>query len=162
MTITYKVTDDHSAVASTFEVVVPPGWDVGAHVHSQGEEIFYVLEGELDLLAFTPATPSSPDWHDWTSRSGRTVVRGGPGSLAFVPPGCPHAFSNPGPRPARMLFQAAPPGHEHYFEQLAQVLAEVPPDDKAITALRLQHGITQLTPLRPDLGRAADRRTVRK
>ncbi|MFC4587037.1 cupin domain-containing protein [Sphaerisporangium corydalis] len=157
MTVTYKVTGGRSAVASTFEVVVPPGWDVGAHVHDHGEEIFYVLEGELDLLAFAPAAPRSGDWQSWTSRSGETVVRGGPGSLAFVPPGCPHAFSNPGTRPARMLFQAAPAGHEHYFEELAEILAEVPPDDRAIEALRFRHGITQLTPLRPDVGQAAHR-----
>jgi quercetin dioxygenase-like cupin family protein len=149
MTVTYKVTGDRSAVASTFEVVVPPGWDVGAHVHSQGEEIFYVLEGELQLLAFAPAAPVGPDWHDWSSDAGHTIMRGGPGSLAFVPPGCPHAFSNPGPGPARMLFQAAPPGHEHYFEGLARILAEVPPQDSDIVALRERYGITQLTPLRP-------------
>ena len=150
MTVTYKVTADRSAVASTFEVVVPPGWDVGAHVHSHGEEIFYVVEGEMDLLAFAPTLPRTQDWHNWTSHDGHTFLRGGPGSMAFVPPGCPHAFSNPGPKPAKMLFQAAPPGHEHYFEKLAEMLADDPPDDKAIIALRLQYGITQLTPLRPN------------
>ena len=26
-----------------------PGFDVGAHRHAEAEEIFYILEGELDL-----------------------------------------------------------------------------------------------------------------
>ena len=51
---TVKVTMDHAAFASTFEMRIPPGYDVGAHVHSQGEEIFYVVQGHLDVLAFEP------------------------------------------------------------------------------------------------------------
>ena len=51
---TVKVTMDEAAFASTFEMRIPPGYDVGAHVHSQGEEIFYVVQGHghLDVLAF--------------------------------------------------------------------------------------------------------------
>ncbi|OEV24203.1 cupin, partial [Streptomyces nanshensis] len=49
--VTFKVTGQHSRAASSFEVVVPPGFDVGAHVHTRSEELFYVLEGELELLA---------------------------------------------------------------------------------------------------------------
>ena len=55
--VTFKVTGTHSRTASSFEVVVPPGFDVGAHVHSRSEELFYVLEGELDVLAFEPLVP---------------------------------------------------------------------------------------------------------
>ena len=44
----------NQAVASTVEVVVSSGFDVGAHVHRAGQELFYVLEGELGLLAFEP------------------------------------------------------------------------------------------------------------
>ena len=51
---TLKVPGGNPAVASTFEVVVPPGFDVGAHVHRAGQELFYVLEGELGVLAFEP------------------------------------------------------------------------------------------------------------
>jgi len=51
---TLKVPGGDPAFASTFEVVVPPGFDVGAHVHRAGQELFYVLEGELGLLAFEP------------------------------------------------------------------------------------------------------------
>lgn len=147
---TLKVPGGDPAVASTFEVVVPAGFDVGAHLHRAGQELFYVLEGELDLLAFEPQTTSEPDWHEWVSASGKRFLRGGPGSLLFIPPGCPHAFANPTTRPARVLFQAAPSGHEDYLDELAALLREAKgrPDPAAVAALRRRHDIEQLTPLR--------------
>ncbi len=149
MQVRAKVTGDHAVSASTFEVVVPPGFDVGAHIHAAGEELFYVLDGELDLLAFEPSRRTGGDWQAWTSSDGRRVQRCGPGSLMFVPPGCPHAFANPGSAPARMLFQFAPPGHEWYFAELAKILGRGgAPDPDEIRALRARHGIEQLTPLR--------------
>jgi uncharacterized RmlC-like cupin family protein len=82
------------------------------------------------------------------------VFRGGPGSLMFVPPGCPHAFANPNTAPARMLFQAAPTGHEKYFEELFALLAaSEPPDPEVIAALRRRYDIEQLTPLFPGRSR---------
>ena len=171
------------AVASTFEIEVPAGYDVGAHVHTKGEELFYVLEGTLDLLAFEPqqrtpddwhlihlghlalsgaglliveATAVSPegritpgDWHQWVSASGERYLRGEPGSLMFVPAGVPHAFANLSGRPARMLFQAAPSGHEDYFEELAALLRATDgrPDPEQVASIRGRHDIQQLTNL---------------
>jgi hypothetical protein len=49
-----------------------------------------------------------------------------------------------------MLFQASPPGHERYLEELAKLLARPgPPDQTAIAELRARHDIHQLTPLVP-------------
>jgi oxalate decarboxylase/phosphoglucose isomerase-like protein (cupin superfamily) len=145
-----KVGKGDTALASTFEIVVPPGFDVGAHVHSAAEELFYVLEGELDLLAFEPETRSAGDWHEWGSDSGQRFLRGGTGSLMFVPPGCPHAFANSSEQPARMLFQAAPAGHEDYLEELAALLqaAGGRPDPNEVAELRRRYDIEQLTALR--------------
>jgi hypothetical protein len=68
----------------------------------------------------------------------------------FVPPGCPHAFHNPGPVPARMLFLVAPAGHEEYLDELGEVLASAgPPDQAAIAELRARWDIQQLTPMVP-------------
>jgi oxalate decarboxylase/phosphoglucose isomerase-like protein (cupin superfamily) len=53
--MTLKVGDKNSQAWSMFEVVdIGPGFDVGAHLHRNAEELFYVLEGQLDLLAFEP------------------------------------------------------------------------------------------------------------
>lgn len=147
--MTLKVGEDVSPHWSVFESVVQPGFDVGAHLHHDAEELFYVLDGELDLLAFEPLVRTSGDWQTWESSSGAKVARGGPGSLMHVPPGCPHAFANPGTVAARMLFVVAPSGHEHYIQELAQLVAGGgPPDPNAIAELRRRHDIQQLTPLR--------------
>jgi oxalate decarboxylase/phosphoglucose isomerase-like protein (cupin superfamily) len=110
--------------------------------------VFYVLEGELDLLAFQPSAEANGDWRTWESKTGATVFRGGPGSFMFVPAGCPHAFFNPGSAPARMLFLVSPAGHENYLQELTDLLATAgPPDQAEIAALRHRHDIHQLTPL---------------
>lgn len=148
--MTLKLGAGQTPLWSVFEAIVPPGFDVGAHRHGEAEELFYVLDGELDLLAFEPEVRTAGDWQKWVSSSGAPVARGGPGSLMWVPPGCPHAFANPGSTPARMLFLVAPSGHEHYLRELAEVLtAGGPPDPAAIAAIRARHDIEQLTALRP-------------
>jgi oxalate decarboxylase/phosphoglucose isomerase-like protein (cupin superfamily) len=149
--MTLKVGSEQSARWSAFEAVVGPGFDVGAHRHAEAEEIFYILEGELDLLAFEPRIRTSGDWTTWESADGVKVARGGPGSLMFVPPGCPHAFTNPGTAPARMLFLVAPSGHERYLEGIAELLSRPgPPDQSSIIALRSRYDIEQLTPMIPN------------
>jgi oxalate decarboxylase/phosphoglucose isomerase-like protein (cupin superfamily) len=146
--MTVKAGADQSPTWSAFEAEVGPGFDVGAHWHERAEEIFYVLDGELDLLAFQPAGQVGGDWREWKSQAGTPVLRGGPGSFMLVPAGCPHAFYNPGLRPARMLFMVAPAGHERYLQELTDLLAAGgPPDQAEISALRLRHDIHQLTPL---------------
>ncbi|MFV0130499.1 cupin domain-containing protein [Streptomyces sp. HMX112] len=155
--VTFKVTGEHSRTASSFEVVVPPGFDVGAHVHTRSEELFYILDGELDVLAFEPRVRTRDTWLDWESTTGRRVVRATPGTVIMVPPGCPHAFANPTGKPARMFFQASPPpDHERYFEELLDILdRDGPPDHAAIAELRARYDIEQITPLRPGAGSEA-------
>ncbi|GAA0373942.1 cupin domain-containing protein [Microbispora corallina] len=146
--MTLKTGAERSPVWSVFEAEVAPGFDVGAHLHERAEEVFYVLDGELDLLAFRPAGEPVGDWRTWESESGTRVYRGGPGSFMHVPAGCPHAFFNPGPAPARMLFLVSPSGHEHYLRELTDLLAAPgAPDPAEIAALRARHDIHQLTPL---------------
>jgi oxalate decarboxylase/phosphoglucose isomerase-like protein (cupin superfamily) len=146
--MTLKVGAGQSAAWSAFEAEVAPGFDVGAHLHRGAEELFYILDGELDLLAFEPRATTAGDWRGWQSASGARVMRGGPGSAMFVPAGCPHAFANPGAVPARMLFLVSPPGHEHYLEEIAKVIGQGgPPDPAAIAEIRARHDIQQLTPM---------------
>src|SRR5579872_4475396 len=52
--MTLKVGAGQSKAWSAFEAEVTPGFDVGAHLHQSAEELFYILDGELDLLAFEP------------------------------------------------------------------------------------------------------------
>ena len=71
--MTVKAGADVTRSASTFVVEILPGFDVGAHVHIEAEELFYVLDGELELLAFEPRIRTADDWHAWESRSGAKV-----------------------------------------------------------------------------------------
>ena len=66
-----------------FEVVdIGPGFDVGAHLHRNAEELFYVLEGQLDLLAFEPRVRTPGHWQGWgVAHRGHC---GGPGSMMYV------------------------------------------------------------------------------
>jgi oxalate decarboxylase/phosphoglucose isomerase-like protein (cupin superfamily) len=148
--VTFKVTGADGSLVSSFEVVVPPGFDVGAHTHSRSGEFFYVLEGELDLLAFEPTARTGDRWRDWESADGDQVVRAGAGSCMFVPAGCPHAFMNPTDEPARMLFQSYPaPDHEHYFEEIVEIFsAGRTVDSHAVQELRDRYDVNQITPLR--------------
>jgi len=143
-----KVGDKQSTCFSLFEVInILPGFDVGAHLHHQAEELFYVLDGQLDLLAFEPKARTPTGWQRWESHTGATVARGGPGSFMFVPRGCPHAFANPGPGPARMVFLVSPPGHEHYQKELALLVSKATGSlDEAIKELRARYDIEQITP----------------
>lgn len=146
---TLKVAGGAGALTSTFEIEVPAGYDVGAHVHTRGEELFYVVSGTLDLLAFEPLDASVGDWHEWVSADGHRYLRGGPGSLLHIPAGVPHAFANTSDAPATMLFQSAPQGHEDYFEELADLLraGDGRPDPAAVAKIRARHDIVQLTSL---------------
>jgi oxalate decarboxylase/phosphoglucose isomerase-like protein (cupin superfamily) len=148
--MTLKVGAAQSPRWSMFEAEVAPGFDVGAHRHAAAEEVFYVLDGELDLLAFEPETLTAGDWQAWTSAAGAKVLRGGPGSVLWVPPGCPHAFANPLDTPARLLFLVAPSGHEAYLAEIGRTLAAAGgrPDPDTIAAIRARHDIEQLTPMR--------------
>ncbi|WP_020673234.1 cupin domain-containing protein [Amycolatopsis nigrescens] len=148
--ITFKATHAAGSSVSIFEVVVPPGFDVGAHFHEQSEEFFYILDGELDLLAFEPVDRTVERWQDWKSPTGQTVVRAGAGSSMFVPTGCPHAFTNPTNTPTRMLFQAYPsPDHERYFEELSDIFsAGQTVDSSAVQRMRDRYDVHQITPLR--------------
>src|SRR6266516_5470865 len=146
--MTLKVGAGQSAAWSAFDAEVTPGFDVGAHLHRHAEELFYILDGELDLLAFEPQIRTSGDWRSWESASGMRVMRGGPGSTMFVPAGCPHAFANRGTAPARMLFLVSPPGHERYLAEIGELTGQPgPPDPAAIAEVRARHDIQQLTPM---------------
>jgi len=148
--VTFKVTAASGSSASSFEVVVPPGFDVGAHTHRRSEEFFYIVAGELDLMAFEPIKRTAESWQDWESPDGNRMVRAGAGSCMFVPPGCPHAFMNSTDEPALMLFQSSPsPDHERYFEELCDIFVSGQVvDSDAVRKLRDRYDLTQITPLR--------------
>jgi quercetin dioxygenase-like cupin family protein len=90
---------------STVRVTLATGAD-GArpHRHDHSAEMFYVLDGVVEVL------------------SGTEVVKAGPGDVIVVPPLLPHAFSAERGRTADLLIVIAP-GVERfeYFRKLTRV-----------------------------------------
>ena len=126
----FLVTGEHTKHTSMFDWTLPARFATGRHVHRVQEETFYVLEGECE----------------W--QIGDELIRATPGSFVFIPPGVPHNIANATDNPARMIMTVSPPGHEHYFEELAK-LASVgsPPDAQAIGDLRRRYDTDQLSAL---------------
>ena len=126
----FLVTGDDTKHTSMFEWTIPPGFSTGLHVHRVQEETFYVIDGECE-------------WH-----IGEEVVRASPGTFVFIPPGVPHNIANITDKPARVIMTVSPPGHEHYFEELAKLTSVgTPPDPIAIGDLRSRYDTDQLTAL---------------
>ena len=92
------------------------------HIHHAHEEVFYVLEGELEFLA------------------GTETVRASAGTFVMVPIGARHTFSNPTDKPARFLNTFTPPRYIHYFEEMSQLLqAGVAPNSPQLTELMARY-----------------------
>ena len=127
----FLVTGENSKHTCMFDWTVPAGFSTGLHVHRVQEETFYVLEGECE----------------W--RVGDQLVRAKPGTYLFIPPGVPHNIGNVSDKSARVLMTVSPPGHEHYFEELAKLAAPGgPADANAIADLRSRYDTVQLSALK--------------
>jgi quercetin dioxygenase-like cupin family protein len=84
------------------------------HTHHNEDEYSYVLQGRFGV------------------QLGEDTLEAGPGDLLFKPRGVPHAFWNAGDEPGRLLELISPAGFEHYFRELAPLLAAPERDDAAI------------------------------
>ena len=128
--VTFKVPSEQAQGASTTEWVATPGFDTGLHVHERLEETWYIVDGEIEF------------------RVGDETFEAAPGACVFVPPRVPHAFANRTDTPAKFLLIMSPPGHDRYFDELAEILAAPgPPDSDAIAELRRRYDTEQLSAL---------------
>lgn len=75
---------------------VPPGGGPPPHRHDF-EEMFYVLEGTLEIMF----------------RGEKTIAR--TGDTISIPANAPHAFKNVSSTPARLLITVSPAGQEEFF-----------------------------------------------
>jgi quercetin dioxygenase-like cupin family protein len=129
--LAFLVTGADTKHTSMFEWTIPPNFSTGLHVHRVQEETFYVLDGECR-------------WE-----VGGRPIHATPGTFVFIPPGVPHNIANASDKPARVLMTVSPPGHEHYFEELANVVAKgAPPDPQIIGDLRRRYDTDQLSALK--------------
>ena len=126
--VDYLLTAEHSKQCSIFEFSIAPGWiNAGRRCRTKIEEIFYVLEGEVDLLVnlLCMTTPY-------------------PNLVFCVPPGAAGAFGNSGSSPARMLLITAPPGHEKYFDELRDLDCQGQAGPRGAREVACQYNTVQL------------------
>jgi len=127
----FLVTGTDTGHTSMFEWTIPPGFSTGLHVHRMMEETFFVLEGECS----------------W--QVGDEHVCATPGTFLFLPPGVAHNIGNASDKAARILMTVSPPGHERYFEELAETVARGgAADPTTIAELRARYDTDQLSALK--------------
>jgi len=89
---------------SIVEHPMAPGRLVPPHIHTDEDELSYVLEGTFGV------------------RIGDQIATAGPGAYIYKPRGIPHTFWNAGNGPARLIEIIWPATFEHFFATLAEVV----------------------------------------
>lgn len=109
---------------SFMERTLPPGGrKPPPHIHTDCEEAFYVLDGEIEFVL------------------GADSVIGRPGSFVHVPGGVSHTFGNVATAPSRLLIIHAP-AMDAYFEELQALWSgAAPPSAQEERALMKRHGM---------------------
>ncbi|MDO6435784.1 cupin domain-containing protein [Cyclobacterium sp. 1_MG-2023] len=102
---------------------VEPGVGIPPHVHSKEDEIFRIIEGEIEIMV-----------------GGNTSILKA-GDVAYAPKNIPHSWKVVGTNKAKMITSAFPAGIEHMFQQLAD-LPEGPPEFKKVAEICQKHGVS--------------------
>lgn len=103
---TFKVTGEEThGHFGIFEFALEPeSGSSNVHIHKRMVEIFYVLEGEVELTL------------------GQRRITASPGTCMTVPENTPHGFGNPGSKRSKLLIMFCPDrSREKYFEGLAEL-----------------------------------------
>lgn len=107
------------------EQVNEPGTGLPPHRHTQEDETFLVLEGQVEFVV----------------GSDTAIVEAG--GLAYAPRGTVHSFRVVSDTPARMLIHVSPAGLENMFQELSELPAG-PPDMAQVMAICGRYGVTFL------------------
>ena len=127
MTMLLSGQDTGGALAMLIDEV-PPGGGPPLHIHQNEDEIFYVLEGELDLQV---------NEDKFTVPAGTSV---------FLPGGIPHTFGNSGTQPVKSLTLITPAGLEGFFAEVEPLVIQDEPDMNAVVAVAGKYGIQVVGP----------------
>lgn len=120
--LTGKDTNDQFTLIEEYNT---PGTMIPPHVHTKEDEIFKVLEGELEL----------------TVGDNTTVLKAG--DLAFGPRNVPHSWKVIGDKNAKVILSVFPAGIENMFEELG-ALPPGPPDMEKVMEICARQGISFL------------------
>lgn len=136
---TFLATGEETGGAfSLFDFVVPSQSGALPHIHSQEDEAFYVLEGEMTFQLGSP--------------TGIQTIVAPPRTLVFLPKGRPHGWQNSGTTPAKMLSLVIPSGFEGFFiDQNQPVINEsdpIPPPlpPELLAPIAQEYGVRPASP----------------
>lgn len=92
--------NDSEGAFALHECIIPGGFTLPLHLHTMEDEIFYVVEGTLEL------------------QLAGCVRQAEAGSLAYFPKGIPHRFGNPSDKATKILLLMTPGKLDGFFEAL--------------------------------------------
>jgi mannose-6-phosphate isomerase-like protein (cupin superfamily) len=102
--ITCKVSGDQTQGAyAVVEEMIPPQGGPPLHLHRRMDEIFYVLEGEYQVVC------------------GNRTFNAPQGTVFVVPKSVPHSLRNISAAPGRILVTHIPAGFENFFAEANNV-----------------------------------------
>lgn len=99
-----------------------PGMEIPMHVHDDEDEVFQVLEGQLEV------------------NIGSVVTKLFAGDIVFCPRKVPHSWKVIGHKKARVMLSVFPAGLENMFYELAE-LPEGAPDFKLVSKICKKYNI---------------------
>lgn len=102
-----------------------PGVGIPPHIHENEDEIFRVIEGQLEVQVADT----------------KTVLN--PGDMGFCPRGIPHTWKVVGDKPAKVDLSFFPAGLEDMFEELASLPAG-PPNMEKVAGICGKYGVNFL------------------
>ena len=119
-----RITSDNTdGTFCSFEVTLAPGEGIPMHVHSNDSELYYILEGELEVIC---------DDRVFVARKG---------AMVFIPKMITHAFCNKSEQEMRMLNVFLPGGFDHLVTELSELSPEEASDKQKREQIRAKHGI---------------------
>lgn len=121
--------EDSDGTLAFFHLVAPPMSGPPRHVHTREDELFYVLEGELEFEV---------DGSRHTVRAGDTV---------YLKPGVVHTYQNFTAADARLLIATVPGGFANFFVELSAVTPPGGmPAPEQVSAIGGKYGMSVLGP----------------
>ncbi|GMN10725.1 hypothetical protein MTsPCn9_23000 [Croceitalea sp. MTPC9] len=99
-----------------------PGSGIPLHIHTKEDEVFRVLEGEVEIMV----------------GENTTILK--KGDMAFAPKNLMHSWKVVGKQKAKMWVSAFPSGMEHMFHEL-HAMPQGPPDLKKVADICKTYGI---------------------
>jgi quercetin dioxygenase-like cupin family protein len=110
---------------AVIDMLVPPGGGPGPHAHKEIQEMFYVVEGEIEFKM---------EGGNYTAQKGSFV------NIPFG--GAVHAFKNTSDRAAHLLCTVIPAGLDSFFLEIGKpveadkFLEPMPPGDEELNKLK--------------------------